>query len=227
MKYNELSVQDRAKIIRMHVKNGITKLLDIEKSYNEFSEGGSITRTGAPYANIEEDLSDRTGMMKARMALANEFGNNSAKRMVSPNPKTGMTPDGIGTHYMASMGNDAVPLLQDTGKEQLEFIQNPKYNPKEDIRFDSPQDAQYFAQHYKKIAPMMKSNIFQDGGNLFKDGGEKTPLMLQPPKKINIDLSIVPEKYSVKSSNNNYTTDTRQAQSPKALIKRVNLKTAW
>ena len=106
-----------------------------------------------------------TGMMKARMALANEFGNNAARRMVSPNPKTGMTPEGIGTHYMSSVDNYAVPLLQDTGGSSLELMDNPKYNPKEDIRFDRPEDAQYFAEHYKEIAPMMKNNNFAYGGH--------------------------------------------------------------
>ena len=118
---------------------------------NYASTGGDLFAYGG------ETNPGMTGMMKARMALANEFGNKAAQRMISPSPKTGMTPDGIGTHYMSSIDNYAVPLLQDFGGKNLQYIQNPIPNPKEDIRFDRPEDAQYFAEHYKDIAPMMKS----------------------------------------------------------------------
>lgn len=43
MKYNELSTKDRASIIGMHVASGITKLSDIEDSYNTFAGGGDIS----------------------------------------------------------------------------------------------------------------------------------------------------------------------------------------
>lgn len=115
-----------------------------------------------------------TGMMKARMALANEFGNNAAKRMVSSNPKTGMTPEGIGTHYMTSIDNYAVPLLQDLGQKSLTYVKNPTFNPKEDIKFERPEDAEYFAKNYKDVAPMMKSYVIDSlacGGKLKAMGG--------------------------------------------------------
>ena len=98
------------------------------------------------------------GMMKSKMAIANEFGSKSAKRMISPNPKTGQTPDGVGTHFMQSMGNYAVPLLQDLGGNELTFVgYNPKPNTAEEIYFDRPEDAIYFSENYKNVAPMMKS----------------------------------------------------------------------
>jgi hypothetical protein len=62
-----------------------------------------------------------TGMMKARIALDSHFGNPAAQRMTSPNPKTGMAPEGLGTHYMISMDEYAVPLLQDKGGINLEY----------------------------------------------------------------------------------------------------------
>lgn len=43
MKYNELSTKDRASIIGMHVASGITKLSDIENSYNAFTDGGDTS----------------------------------------------------------------------------------------------------------------------------------------------------------------------------------------
>lgn len=110
----------------------------------------------------------KIGMMKARMALEAEFGNPAAKRMVSANPKRGMTPEGEGTHYMATFDNYAVPLLQDTGLDYLTYNPNPKPS-KEDMRFESAEDAEYFAKHYKEIAPMMRT--FKKGGIIRYDLG--------------------------------------------------------
>jgi hypothetical protein len=109
-----------------------------------------------------------TGMMKARLAYANEFGNPAAKRMVSANPKTGMTPEGEGTHYMATFDNYAVPLLQDKGGKNLVYNNNPLPS-NEDMRFNSEEDAQYFTEHYKEIAPMMRSfKEYDKGGTVPK-----------------------------------------------------------
>ena len=101
-------------------------------------------------------------MMKARIATDAEFGNPAAQRMTSPNPKTYDFGNGnLGTHFMASMGNQAVPLLQDKGGDELEYNENPPPS-KEDMNFRNPEEAQYFAEHYKEVAPMMKG--FKQGG---------------------------------------------------------------
>lgn len=123
------------------------------------AEGGEIDK---------KNNEGKIGMMKARMALDAHFGNPAAKRMVSANPKTGMTPEGIGTHYMTSMGNYAVPLLQDFGDVNLRLVDGMTPS-KEDMRFESPEDAEYFAKHYKEIAPMMKNfKEYKYGGILIK-----------------------------------------------------------
>jgi len=104
------------------------------------------------------------GMSRGRMAIAAELGNPAAKRMLSPNPKTGMTPEGEGTHYMASMGKYAVPLLQDKGGPELEYNENPKPSS-EDIKFNTPEEAEYFAENYKKHVPESSALYgMQDGG---------------------------------------------------------------
>jgi len=96
-----------------------------------------------------------SGMIKSKIALGDAFGNASAKRMVSPNPNTGMTPERMGTHYMGSYGNLAIPHLQDTGKKELEYFD--KQPPLiEGIRFDRDVDADIFSEYYKLFAPMMK-----------------------------------------------------------------------
>ena len=105
---------------------------------------------------ITNEEAGNRGMMKARMALDAHFENPSAQRMVSPNPKTGMTPEGVGTHYMVTMDNYAVPLLQDKGGINLEYNDNPLPS-KEDMQFRTPEEAKYFAENYKNIAPMMRN----------------------------------------------------------------------
>jgi hypothetical protein len=100
----------------------------------------------------EYDIAMR-GMMKSKIGMGNAFGNPAIKRMSQAMPKTGMTPEGIGTHYMGSMDNYAVPLLQDFGGDELKLV-NPNTRSKEAIRFNSPEEAQYFAEHYKDVAPM-------------------------------------------------------------------------
>lgn len=105
-----------------------------------------------------------TGMMKAKMALAAAFENKSAKRMTSLNPQTYTftgkegTDEPVGekgTHYMGSYDNIARPSIQEINGK-LQFTGFPSNRSNEDIIFDRPEDADYFAEHYKEIAPMMK-----------------------------------------------------------------------
>jgi hypothetical protein len=128
----------------------------------EAQDGGPQNTAGPRAEEIPVDKNAMNAMMKARMATENEFKNPAAQRMVSPNPKTYEFGNGdLGTHFMASMGNQAVPLLQDKGGNELEYNENPPPS-KEDINFRTPEEAQYFAEHYKEVAPMMKG--FKAGG---------------------------------------------------------------
>jgi hypothetical protein len=141
----------------------------------EAQVGGPQNTAGPRAEETPVNVDAMNAMMKARMAIENEFGNPAAQRMVSPNPKTGLNPEGVGTHYMTSMDEYAVPLLQDKGGKELEYNENPRPS-KEDIRFRTPEEAQYFAKHYKDVAPMMKG--FKAGGyvqhELVKAQGGKT-----------------------------------------------------
>ena len=40
--WDSLSLEDKAAMMDVAVRNGITNLVDIRKKYNEFAEGGSI-----------------------------------------------------------------------------------------------------------------------------------------------------------------------------------------
>jgi LysM repeat protein len=104
------------------------------------------------------------GMMKARIALENEFGNNSAiqRLIVAPDNPYDFGDGNTGTHYMGSYGEYAIPDIQDVNG-QLEMT-GPRMN--EAIRFDRDEDAEYFAnENYKKVAPAFKK---QEGGSLPK-----------------------------------------------------------
>jgi hypothetical protein len=102
---------------------------------------------------LPEHLQDYTNaMMKARLAYANEFGNPAAERMINlPDNPYQFDNGDTGTHYMASYDNYAVPQIQDENG----VLQLGDYGPEsnEAIRFDSDEDANYFAEHYKDVSP--------------------------------------------------------------------------
>ncbi|MCX6195521.1 MAG: hypothetical protein NTY55_02560 [Flavobacteriia bacterium] len=92
------------------------------------------------------------GMMKARLAYANEFGNPAAQRMINlPDNPYQFDNGDTGTHYMASMDNYAVPQIQDEDGQ----LMLGDYGPESDeaMRFESDEDADYFAKHYKDVSP--------------------------------------------------------------------------
>lgn len=130
--------------------------------------------------------------MRVKMALAAEWGNPSAKRMVSHFPPSyrftgneminGENVVGFGenqvrlpatgTHFMSSMGEFAVPYIQQDNSGKMIFNPNASFRDREAIRFDNPEDAQYFAEHYKDVAPMMQ-NFKKNGGFIkYKNGGD-------------------------------------------------------
>ena len=165
---------------------GTLPLVEAYKIINNmnFAEGGDLPESGLPEKNptiVDADNNRQgsllTGMMKARMAIAAQMGNTSAQRMTSVYPNRyeftgneqingeniGVPRGEVGTHFMASMGEFAVPFIQERDNK-LQFVSNPKYNDAESMRFESPEDAEYFAEHYKDVAPMMQS--FEDGGKI-------------------------------------------------------------
>ena len=142
----------------------------------EYQKGGKLT--------AEQLDSLNRAKMKSKIALASEFGNPAARRMMNPTPPSyrfsgnemidGQNVVGFGenqvqlpatgTHYMGSMGEYAVPYIQQSASGNLQFNPNASPDDREAMKFDNPQDAEYFAEHYKEVAPMMQS--FAMGGSL-------------------------------------------------------------
>lgn len=112
-----------------------------------------------------------TGMMKATLATAAHFGNPTARRMTNYDTRSYTWPneyieDGIfmepkkGNVYVASYDNLVTPQIQDTGKG-LTFVndvwapENEQRSYSQSLKFNNEEDAKYFGEHYKEIAPMM------------------------------------------------------------------------
>ena len=112
-----------------------------------------------------------TGMMKARLAYANEFGNPAAERMINlPDNPYQFDNGDTGSHYMASMDNYAVPQIQDENG----VLQLGDYGPEsnEAIRFDSDEDANYFAENYKDVSPgFIEADLDEDEIEEYRRGG--------------------------------------------------------
>ena len=126
-----------------------------------------------------------TGLMKSKIAYADAFNNPTGARLTNRDSKSytftsddeynGGAPQGSqGNVYMGSYGEYATPMIQDVNGK-LQFIADP-YSPEnaqrslnQSIIFNNPDEAQYFAENYKEVAPMMQSwNKKKNGGALNK-----------------------------------------------------------
>lgn len=111
-----------------------------------------------------------TGMMKAKLAIADHFKNPTARRITYRDTREYKFPDGRkGNVLLSSYDNYVIPHIQDVNGK-LTYINNPwdkenyKRSEQQSIKFDRPEDAIYFGEHYKEIAPMMKRNWKKLGG---------------------------------------------------------------
>ena len=129
-------------------------------------DGGVISQEDIDAAN--------NAMMKARLAYANMYGNPAAQRMIVAPDQPYQFDNGMsGTHYMASMDNYAVPQIQDINGQLMLGDFGPE--SAEAIRFDNPEDAMYFAEHYKEVTP--DESYRQEE---YATGGVAFPLDLNP-----------------------------------------------
>ena len=140
------------------------------------------TNMFSDYNPVSDDYtSAMTGMMKARIATDAEFGNAAAKRLTSPfvNPymftgnekiygeEVGVPAGATGTHFMSSMGQYAVPFIQQKKDGSLYFNENASPSDLESMKFETESDAEYFSnENYKKVAPLMTN------WGKYKKGGE-------------------------------------------------------
>lgn len=189
-----------------------------EMKKNIFAKGGKL-KTFPDGGNIE---TGKKGMMKARIALDSHFGNEAAKRMTEPYPETytftGNEPDDFyrepvpngeqGTHFLSSQGNYVVPYIQKIN-DKLQFVPNANINSKEAMKFESDDDAKYFANNYKQVAPFARNINYAKGGMVKYDDGGTTPIIVSNPNdprlKAYNDSSAIYNSYvqAVKGANVN------------------------
>jgi len=167
----------------------------------ELSHWKTHKNGGPPYETetteeVNKDAMD--GMMKARIAYEAMHGNPAALRMVAPidNPYDFGNGE-LGTHYMSSYDNYAIPNIQDVNGT-LNFT-GPRME--EAIKFDRPEDAIYFAENYKKVAPIFNKKY--KGGRIKHYGGNIPehyhPHMNDPSKEAY--YSTLDEKFANEKEN--------------------------
>lgn len=144
-----------------------------DEELNQLKKGGFIIDQypdGGITTQQEIDVANKA-MMKAKLAYADMQGNPAAKRMIVASDKPYDFGNGmIGTHYMASMDDYAVPQIQDVNGQLILGDYGP--DSAEAIKFDNPEDAQYFAENYKNVSPAFLNEKKKGGIIKYPDGGE-------------------------------------------------------
>ena len=112
-----------------------------------------------------------TGMMKARVALDSHFGNETARRMTNYDTRNYKFDDGsVGNVYVSSYDNLVTPHIQLDENNNLIYVDNvwsnnnKKRSYQQSMKFERPEDAEYFGKNYKRVVPMKK--LYQDGGQM-------------------------------------------------------------
>lgn len=207
----KLSFRQKLQVIKAYKESGGKDPL--YSVLSKFENGGDLPEKSPTIVDNKLEDDNLVGMMKARMAMASQFGNTSAQRMTSVSPKTyqftgneqingeyiGVPKGEVGTHFMSSMDNYAVPFIQERDGN-MQFISNPSYKDSEAMRFDRPYDAEYFAEHYKDITPMMQS--FENGGKLPSNYKiSKNDTLTSISKKYNIPIDDIAAYNGIKDPN--------------------------
>lgn len=153
--WNDLELSDKARMISLAVKSGITDLNTIHEVYNKFEEGGPLS------AEEKQRLVDRINMSNADFV----------KRLKDSNRKSIPYKNGIATHRMAwatdDSGNAVVyPEVQSIGDSLGIFNGWEAFSralERRDTVQMSPKEANWFTKNYKQYYP--KGNTFEEGGD--------------------------------------------------------------
>lgn len=174
---------------------------------------------GGPVDPVDPEDKDAAmrGMMKARMAIDSTLGRNpAAMRMTSVSPKeytfTGnemfydekqnIPAGATGTHYTTGEGNVMFPIIQEGQDGNLFFNRYASPTDKEAMRFETPEEASYFGENYKSIAPMMynerptqedRKKLYQDINNIMSGKKENTGITMT---KLNPDEEFTYQQWA-------------------------------
>lgn len=200
-RWSALSIKDRAALIDIYVKSGITDLGEIRKDYNSFATGGPIKTDEYGYpaditsAIVEADYPRENEVWKkadASNADMIQRLKQGSSRVTIPDWED---PRKVATHKMMSAGKYAVGNVQNINGQLFDFT-DPKHGFEDPdraaidsaiergdyIKFDTEGDAKYFAEHYKKHY------------NSFGDGGDTDDTKVQIPTTNIVTTDNYPEK---------------------------------
>lgn len=170
----------------------------------QYQDGGVISQEEVDAAN--------NAMMKARLAYAQMHGNPAAQRMIVAPDQPYQFDNGMtGTHYMASMDDYAVPQIQDVDGQLMLGDFGPESS--EAIRLDNPEDAMYFAEHYKDVSPAFveaeltpeEIEEYRKGGFIVEEldtyprGGGPGKGKKGKPKKVEPFVTSDPKEYELRN----------------------------
>ena len=178
-KWSALSMKDRAELINIYVKGGMMDLKEIKKHYNSFSPGGPIKTDEYGYpADIEPavvvtDYPREAEVWKQADASTADIIQRLKEGASRQTIQDWENQDNIATHKMMSADNYVVGNVQNINGQLFDFT-DPKHkfeNPDraaiesairrgDYVEFETPGDARYFAEHYKK-----HYNSFDMGGD--------------------------------------------------------------
>ena len=170
----------------MRVPINITKVDEqghLVQSYENVPPGIKDLPTGPKRGTVIETPAYQDGgmrgMIKAKIAMENQFGNNPAiARMIKPTINPYDFGDGdTGTHYLGSYGEFAIPSIQDVDGT-LQYTGPSRMD--EAIKFDRVEDATYFAENYKDVAPALRKK--KKGGYRSKYGKDPVTGTGKKPK---------------------------------------------
>lgn len=195
--WNDLTLSDKARMIQLAVKSGITDLNTIQRVYNTFANGGNldgdetIKKVNSSRADFVKRLKDPNreyidngdGTISThRMAYADDGRGNA---VVYPEIQT-VKRDKQGRYWYRGK------LEQFNGRRAYEnAMRTGDYVPM------STEDAEWFTQNYKDYYP--EFDKYANGGYLYETGGKKDP------PKYPLVLSNAPQQeppYSIFTSNN-------------------------
>ena len=155
--------------------------LEMKKGGVVQMQNGASVLLNKPTAESQPNKEAMTAMMKSKIAYGDAFRNPTAMRMTNRDPRSytfssedemngGELAGSRGNIYAGSYGDMVVPGIQDVNGK-LKYVAEPfsgenvKRTMQQSMRFDNPEDAQYFGENYKEVAPMMSSwNKKKNGG---------------------------------------------------------------
>ena len=152
--WQDLTLSDKARMIDLAVKSGITDLATIQQVYNTFAEGGP-----KPKERLIERVNSTSNA-------------NFVQRLKDPNRKFIINPDGtISTHSMAyATDNDRAivyPEVQEINGTLMRVAPEEALDSaisRRDTLMMSVPEAEWFTTNYKDYYP--KGNTFADGGGI-------------------------------------------------------------